>query len=158
MVDLGETMKSPLRQWRERIQLQLRCMVGRTEYHLYRFGDRGKDYDQMLNFMTLIALRSYALPVLNDLRWLPVLLNKWLLHLHFTQFGIPLPEVYGVYEPGTGFARSGGRLASRDDLRAFLMQVRPASLVVKPVGGMRGQRVLILNRISYDGDQINAST
>ncbi len=112
----------------------------------------------MLDFMPLIALRSYALPVLNDSRWLPVLLNKWLFHLHFTQFGIPLPEVYGVYEPGAGFTRSGGRLASRDDLRAFLMQERPASLVAKPVGGMRGQRILILDGISYDGDQINAVT
>lgn len=135
------------------LQLHLRCRLTAGEYRLYRFHEQDKDYAYMLNFLPGDAFRNAFRLVLNDPNWKVLLDNKWLFQMHYEQFGLPLPQVYGLYDQEGGFTKTGNRLTTREDLRAFFDAVKPASLVVKPLGGIMGKRVLILKEVQYtDGE------
>jgi len=149
-------LKPEAQQRRERRDLFLRVFLSRTEYELYGFNRSDKDYAYMLNFLSIHAIRNRFRLVLNDNNWKPLLDNKWVFHLHYSQFGIPVPQTYGVYLPGFGMSATGKRLGNRAELRALLDDLRPASLVIKPVGGIMGHGVLVMNEIRYDNDAIEA--
>ncbi|CAA9250569.1 MAG: hypothetical protein AVDCRST_MAG93-1734, partial [uncultured Chloroflexia bacterium] len=57
--------KSKARQWQEIIQLKARIGLARSEYYLYGFHQRDKDYAYMLNFLTLNTTRNKLRPALN---------------------------------------------------------------------------------------------
>jgi Sugar-transfer associated ATP-grasp len=48
----------------------------------------------MLNFLSIHGIRNRFRLILNDNNWKGVLDNKWFFHLHFRQFGFPVPETY----------------------------------------------------------------
>ncbi len=151
-------LKSKAQQRKELLQMKTRLGLTRTEYELYRFHERGNDYPYMLNFMTFSTFRNNFQGALNDPKWKVVLDNKWLFHLHYSQFGLALPTVYGIYDRGDGFTSTGGPLATPTDLAAFLQEYRPPALVAKPLGGIMGKQVLILKEIRYQDDTIDATT
>lgn len=148
--------KSKAQQRRELLQLRARYLLTDTEYYLYRFHERDKDYSYMLNFMTTHAQRNKFRHVLNDPQWAHILDNKWLFYLHYKQFAIPLPEVYGIYERGSGFTKTAARLAEPEHLATFFADIKPSALVIKPVGGRKGQQVLVFDEIGYEGAEIRA--
>lgn len=150
--------KSRARQRWELRQLTYRCFLKPTEYTLYGFHERDKDYGYMMNFMTVNTLRNKFRGAVNDPNWKPVLDNKWLFHLHYERLDIPVPELHGIYDRGTGFTRTGKPLASPGDLLSFFRENRPSTLVVKPLGGIMGKEVLILDEIHYEGDEIRLVT
>ena len=147
-----------MRQWQEMAQLYVRCILTPKEYRRYRFYERDKDYRYMLNFLTVSAFRHRFRLALNDPNWKVVLDNKWLFHVHFQQFSLPLPEFYGLYDHNGGFTATGKPLGSGEDLRNWLHESRPTALVVKPVGGGLGKQVLVINELHYEGDTITAVT
>ncbi len=151
-------VKSWWQQRREMLQLYARYMISPGYYRTYRFDELGKDYRYMLNFVSGFDQSFKLRRVLNDPSWKIVLDNKWLFYSHYRQFDIPMPEVYGIYDRQMGFRSSGQSLASPDDLRAFLQEVKPPALVAKPVGGIMGKEVLILNELRYEDDTITAVT
>jgi hypothetical protein len=148
--------KSWLQQRREMLQLDLRCQLTAAEYRLYRFYNQDKDYAYMLNFLPSNEQRNTFQAALNDPNWKVLLDNKWLFHMHYEQFGLPLPQVYGLYDQGAGFTRTGKPLTTSEDLRTFFEEVRPSSLVAKPLGGIMGKQVLILKEIQYQNGGLQA--
>jgi hypothetical protein len=140
------------------VQLYARCLLTPREYRLYRFYEQDKDYAYMLNFLSIDGLRNQFRLALNDPKWKVVLDNKWLFYLHYQQFGLPVAEVYGIYEPGSGVSRTGEPLGSATDLWRWLQRERPSTLVAKPLGGIMGKRLLILNELHYDGERIRVVT
>lgn len=149
-------IKSWGQQRREMLHLYARYMIPPEHYRLYRFYERDKDYRYMLNFLSGFAQNTKFQNVLNDPTWKVVLDNKWLFYTHYHQFDIPMPEVYGISDRQTGFRCTGGTLANPEDLRAFLQEVKPPTLVAKPLGGIMGKEVLILSELRYEGDTITA--
>lgn len=156
--DEGVALKSIARQRREQRELFLHCFLSRTEYELYGFGRIDRDYPYMLNFLSIHAIRNRFRLILNDNSWKGVLDNKWFFHLHFSRLGFPIPETYGVYLPGSGLSMTGGRLGCRAELRALLDELRPPTLVIKPVGGIMGHGLMILSELQYGADGITAVT
>jgi Sugar-transfer associated ATP-grasp len=151
--------KSRARQLVEIGQLASRLVLLPSEYRLYRFDEIGKDYAYMLDFMPIHAMRNRFRGALNDTRWKALLDNKWLFHLHYRHFGLRLPKLYGMFEPGAGLRADGLSLVSADDLLALLQEMRPSSLVVKPLGGIMGKEVVILDELRYDaGDCMPTAT
>ncbi len=151
-------LKSEAQQKRERFQLKLRRLLTRMEYEVYGFDRRDKDYAYMLNFLTLQDIRSKLRPTLNDTNWKLLLDNKWFFHLHYSRLGIPLPETYGVYQPRGGTTMAGKPLGTYEELRLLFADLQPENLVIKPVGGIMGRGLLILNEIRYEGGVITAVT
>jgi Sugar-transfer associated ATP-grasp len=156
--DDGVALKSEAQQRRERRNLFLHCFLSRTEYQLYGFGRTDRDYSYMLNFLSIHGIRNRFRLILNDNNWKGVLDNKWFFHLHFSQFGFPVPETYGVYLPRSGVSAAGKRLGNREELRALLEELRPESLVIKPVGGIMGHGVMILGELQYGNGTVTAVT
>jgi hypothetical protein len=154
----AETTKSKEQQKREWLQLYLRVMLTRSEYTLYRFHEKGKDYPYMLNFLTENDFFLKVSNSLNDPKWKDILDNKWLFQVHYGRFGIPIPEVYGIYDSTSGFHQDGSPLNRPEHLRAFFQEVRPSALVAKPLGGICGKQLLILKEICYRGDDFEAVT
>ena len=151
-------LKPETQQRRERRQLYLRCLLSDAEYEIYGFDRSHVDYSYMMNFLTVHDLRNHFRPALNDDAWKAVLDNKWFFHLHFGRLGVPLPETYGVYQPGGGIDLLGRPLGTPETLRALLEEVRPATLVIKPMGGIMGHGVLMLSQVNYHGFNISAVT
>lgn len=158
LAQMGGGHKSQAQQRREMRQLYARCLLKPEEYQLYRFYEPDKDYRYMLNFLPNNALRNKFRVTLNDQNWKVVLDNKWLFHLHYQQFGLPLPQVYGIYDPSGGFADSGQSLSNAESLKELLLRQRPSTLVIKPLGGIMGKRLMIFSSIDYSGDEIRALT
>ena len=154
----SEHLKPEAQQRRERRELYLRCILTGEEYELYGFNKRDVDYPYMLNFLTIHDLRNHFRPALNDTAWKVVLDNKWFFQSHYERFGIQLPETYGVYQPGSGSDLHGRRLGTPNALRALLEEIRPPSLVIKPLGGIMGKGILILNEVRYEHGTISAGT
>jgi hypothetical protein len=154
--DDGVAIKSLAQQRKERRNLFLRCLLSRTEYELYGFGRRDCDYSYMLNFLSIHGIRNRFRLILNDNNWKGVLDNKWFFHLHFSQFGFPVPRMYGMYLPGSGLTVAGKPLGNRTELRALLEELRPESLVIKPVGGIMGHGVMVLTELQYANGDISA--
>jgi Sugar-transfer associated ATP-grasp len=156
--DDGVALKSVAQQRKERRELFLRCFLSRTEYDLYGFARIDRDYSYMLNFLSIHAIRNRFRPILNDNSWKGVLDNKWFFHLHYGGLGFPIPETYGIYLPRSGVSTTGHRLGCKAELRALLEERRPASLVIKPVGGIMGHGLMILSELQYGQDTIAAVT
>jgi hypothetical protein len=149
-------VKSKIQQGFEKLQLKMRCFVGASEYDLYGFARRDIDYRYMLNFLTTEMHRNRFRLALNDPAWKVLLDNKWVFALYYEEFGIPLPKTLGMYDPVAGITKSGERLSTSGDLLHLLLQERPQSLAIKPVGGIMGQGVIILKEIRYSGSAVSA--
>jgi hypothetical protein len=154
--DEGVALKSAAQQRREQRELFLHCFLSRTEYELYGFARIDRDYGYMLNFLSIHAIRNRFRLILNDNSWKSLLDNKWFFHLHFSRLAFPVPQTYGIYLPGSGLSATGRRLGNQGELRALLDDLRPESLVIKPVGGIMGQGLMILGELQYGQDTITA--
>ena len=147
--------KPKLRQLYELLQVGLRWRMRPREYYLYRFHGRDRDYHDIVRYLPTRVLFHEVLPALNDARWVPVHDHKWLFHAHYTALGLPLPAVYGLYDPGGGFDLDGEPLRTPEDLERLLRRRQPPSVVIKPVGGTMGQGVLVVDRIEYRRDGLH---
>jgi hypothetical protein len=154
----GAHCKPRSRQVRELVQLAMRRSFCREEYFAYRFYERDKSYAEMFRFMPRIAMREALQPGVNDRQWVPILDNKWVFHQHYAPLGVPLPQLYGYFHTEHGLTRHGLPLRSVQDVLRLLREIRPQSLVIKPVGGLQGRSVLVFTSVTHDGDQVEART
>jgi hypothetical protein len=113
-----------------------------------------KDYNFMLNFLSNYHMANYYRPALTDAEWTPITENKLLFNHYYSSFGLPVNELYGYYDPQNGITFGGNSLTSADQLREFLLDLRPPAIVFKPVGGSKGQDLFIVNSIDYRGEDI----
>lgn len=147
----GPGCKSGARQLAEVLQLGSRYRFTPREYVLYRFYEEGKSIPDMLQFMTNWDVSHRYRPRLNDTRWVPILGNKWLFNVYYRKFGVPVTNVHGYYDRQSGLLADGRPLTSPDQLRRFLLDTRPETLVVKPVGGLTAKGVIVFTKTDYAG-------
>jgi hypothetical protein len=154
----GPHAKPKTQQIYELAQLALRQLFLPEEYYLYRFYERDKDYKYMLRFLCTRHQRNQLQHALNNSSWKVILDNKWMFHLHYSAVGVPVTKVFGYYSPIGGFTARGAPLRSDQDLRTLLEQVRPSSLVIKPIGGIQGKGLLILKKLNVTDSDILGTT
>jgi len=150
----GSGCKSVPRQFIEVIQLLFRAQFTPGEYYFNRFFELDKDYSFMLNFLSNYHMTNYYRPALTDAEWTPITENKLLFNRYYRSFGLPVNELFGYYDPQNGITSSGNPLTSKDQLREFLLDLRPPAIVFKPVGGSKGQDLFIFSSISYQGEDV----
>ena len=157
-VSAGQDCKSRTRQTWEVLQLALRRKFSPQEYFLYRFYKRETTYRDMLTYLSNADLRDKIRPTVNDRQWKCVLDNKWLFHRHYGAAGVPLPTLYGYFDATGGLTSNGATLRSPEDLRQLFWELKPTSMVMKPVGGIQGHALLILAAIEYAAGEIRATS
>ncbi|MGH7527638.1 MAG: sugar-transfer associated ATP-grasp domain-containing protein [Gemmatimonadales bacterium] len=76
--------------------------------------------------------------------------NKLVFNRLFRSFGLPLAEIYAVYDPAVGHTMDGRSLKTTEELREWLRGFGEGGFVLKPVEGISGFRVLVLKGRSED--------
>jgi hypothetical protein len=150
----GAGRKPKLQQLREIVSLSLRGDFYPEEYFRYRFYEQGKDYPYMLQFLPERQFKGKIWGVWNDSRWKSLLDNKWMFHLYYKSLGLQVTDVLGYYNPDDGCAITGQPLRSKEDVERLLWEHRPRSLVIKPVGGIQGNGILIVKSLHYENDVV----
>ncbi len=143
------THKSVLRQKYELLYLLLERQFTPAEYYAYRFYEKDKKYGDMVKYISNSTLLDVIIPTLNKNSWMNIHDNKWLFHLYYDNFEIPITEVYGYYNYNGGLCKDGTSLSSPIDLKRFFRTMKPKNLVIKPVGGRCGKGILIFKNIEY---------
>ena len=151
----GERVKPRARQLVEIVQLLLRCQFTPDEYFFNRFYESGKDYKYMLNYLSNYHSLVYFHPKLLDQDWLHILRNKVLFNYYYRSFNLPVTNFFGFYHPHSGLSSDGILLTSQEELKHYLQVKKPDSLVIKPVGGGRGKKVMVIDKIDYQEESLN---
>jgi hypothetical protein len=131
--------------WR-RTRFLLRWGMRPDDIPAYGF-DRGRPEQDAEGLLGYHTYREEVRPALNDRRCHALTENKWIFYRVADAFGIPVPETFGLYDPWHGAAADGRPLRTIDDVLALLAELRLDSVVIKPAGGQRGRRVLILEEL-----------
>ena len=151
----GDGIKPKARQLIEIFQLLLRCQFTPDEYFYNRFHESGKDYKYMLNYLSNYHSLVYYHPKLLDQDWAYILRNKVLFNYYYRSFGLPVTNYFGFYHPHSGLSSGGFLLTSKEELKHYLQEEKPDSLVIKPVVSGRGKKVMVIDKIDYQGDSLN---
>ena len=150
----GNGYKSSLRQLVEIMQLLLRCQLTPDEYYFYDFHKAGIDYKHMLNYISNYQKIYYFRPALNDPERGLIFQNKFMFNAHMKTLNFPVTNIYGMYDQQAENSNNGKLLTSPEELKIFLLQNKPKTLVIKPVCGCEGKGVLVLKELIYTNDEV----
>lgn len=117
------------------------------ECNLYGFYKKSISRGEKLSFISNEKIIRVFRPTLNNKRWIPILENKFLFYLYYSQFNFAIAKVYGFYYPKRGFFIDGSPLKNRNDFFRWLNKTEIKNLVVKPVGSLGGKGIMIFEEI-----------
>jgi Sugar-transfer associated ATP-grasp len=158
----SENGLSALRLFGEQILLEKFFSINRYSYYLYRLFEPGLSWEEKKTYLAddyyseergEANLRLWALLAPEKYRGLYD--NKLAFNRFFGSLGLPLAEVYGVYDPVYGRTLDGRRLRDAHDLRRWLATSGVEEFVFKPVEGAEGHKILVFcGRESGDPDRL----
>lgn len=175
----SENGLSALRLLGEQTLLEKFFSINRYSYYLYRLFEPGLSWGEKKSYLAddyyseergEANLRLWALLAPEKYRGLYD--NKLAFNRFFSSLGLPLAEVYGVYDPVHGRTLDGRSLRDARDLRSWLATSGVEEFVFKPVEGAEGHKILVfcgresgdpdrlltLDGEVYDAEQLVAST
>lgn len=115
------------------------------EYYKLKLYDPKITWDEKKKFMSynqIYLVESYMNP-----RKEVAILNKFNFSVYAKQFGIPTPEMIGLFNPGTGFTTKGKSLKTIDDLKELFSNPDITDFVIKPTSSGESKGVLICNNL-----------
>jgi hypothetical protein len=115
------------------------------EYYLYGLEDSLVSWNHKKAFLSEERAPSYW-DALAPQRYRVLLANKLVAHRLLWGWGLPVPRLYGVFDPVCGRTESGAPLRSADDLRRWATVGPVAEFVLKPIESGEGHLVLPLTR------------
>lgn len=146
--------KSASRQYMEMLWLGARWRLSPIEYRTYQFGRKGVTTDEMRSYLRIHDAEKKLRPTLNAPEWAPLLENKLMFNSYFSQRGIPVAKIFGMFHPVFGSDVDGNPLRTREELRNLLEGKHIDQFVVKPLAGDAGTSVLVLEVKHISGQDI----
>jgi hypothetical protein len=70
--------------------------------------------------------------------------DKLVFHHYFASVGLPVAELFGVFDPMVGRTAEGESLRTEAELASFLRRLPRTGFVFKPTEGIQGHQVLVL--------------
>ena len=136
---------SPLRILLELLALNLKYPLGVRRYFEYRLFDRRLTWAEKSSYIGDTPAGNQRLwKLLTPDHYQTLFANKLIFQGFFASMGLPLPELYGVYDAELGHTAKGESLKSASDLRRWMETFPGEGLVVKPIWGGAGHQILIL--------------
>lgn len=129
------------------ILLGFRYGFSPLEYNLYGFYKKSISRSEKLSFISNEKILKIFRPYLNHKSWIPILENKLLFFLYYSQLGFPVVEVYGFYYPERGFFLDGSPLREKSDFLRWLNKSDIKGCVVKPLGSLGGKGIMIFEEL-----------
>jgi hypothetical protein len=135
--------------------LGIRHGFGPLEYYIYGFDKKSITKKEKLSYISNEKVMKRFRTGLNDKKWIPILENKLLFYLYYSQFNLPVVGLYGFYHPKKGFFFDGSPLNNKEDFEGWIKRSKVKNLVIKPVGSLGGKGILIIDVISSPNDLIS---
>ena len=139
--------KTSIIQLLDMILLGFRYGFSPLEYNLYGFYKKSISRSEKLSFISNEKILKIFRPYLNHKSWIPILENKLLFFLYYSQLGFPVVEVYGFYYPERGFFLDGSPLREKSDFLRWLNKSDIKGCVVKPLGSLGGKGIMIFEEL-----------
>ncbi|MBA7596407.1 hypothetical protein ES703_03377 [subsurface metagenome] len=139
--------KTSIIQLLDMILLGFRYGFSPLEYNLYGFYKKSISRSEKLSFISNEKILKIFRPYLNNKSWIPILENKLLFFLYYSQLGFPVVEVYGFYYPERGFFLDGSPLREKSDFLRWLNKSDIKGCVVKPLGSLGGKGIMIFEEL-----------
>jgi hypothetical protein len=139
-----EGYSSPLRQYLDMLWLGAFWKLTPFEYRTYRFGRKGITPTEKKSYLRIKDAEKKLRPALNAPEWAPLLSNKLLFNSYFSQRGLPLAKLYGMFHPHFGSDIAGNPLRNTEDLSRWVRDNDITQFVIKPLAGDAGTAVLVL--------------
>jgi hypothetical protein len=128
----------------EMLRLRATHSLGVQAYFQYRLFDPRLSREDKLRFLSdrwMHARRIWSL--LTPKRYRALYDNKLIFNRFFGRLGLPVAEIYAVYDPAVGFATDGRSLRSTAELRSWMESFAGEGFVFKPAEGGQGQQILV---------------
>lgn len=77
-----------------------------------------------------------------------LLSNKWVFHNYFDQYDLPLPKCWGYFHKHGGIWKETGEIFGFEDLSAIFARMAGHQVVIKPIRGSSGARIVVADIIS----------
>jgi len=139
-----EGFSSSLRQYLEMLWLGAFWNLTPLEYRTYQFGRKGVTGKDRKSYLRIKDAEKKLRPTLNAREWAPLLENKLFFNSFFSQRGIPVAKVYGMFHPTYGSDVQGNPLRNKDELKNWVERNGIEDFVIKPLAGDAGTSVLVL--------------
>jgi hypothetical protein len=115
------------------------------EIHFFRLLDPGLTEEQLAQLVSKEELTALQRR-LNPPKLHPLTEDKLRFHQHCRAMGLPVPEIYALYDPTGPSSERFPQLRNHEALARFLSKLSADSLVLKPVTGVHGDGVMRLSR------------
>jgi hypothetical protein len=146
--------KPVLRQWLEIGRIALTSQFTPSEYYLFDFHKKDNDVRNMSNYISNSVWVDQVWPKLTNNRWDQILQNKWLFHQYYSNMKLPVPHAYGFMSREGGLTKDGKSINNINDLLIYLNDIRPKTLVIKPLCGGKGKFVVALDSLVFNKHKI----
>lgn len=150
--------KSPLKQWYEILNIGMTAQFTPGEYYLYKFHKKNKNINEIYRYIPNSLWVDHIWHKMNDKRWEQILQNKWLFHNYYKSLGLPVTNVYAYLCRKGGVAAGNRSFSSFNCLLEYIYELKPESLVVKPVNGGNGHFVYVFVELVYTQEKITGKT
>lgn len=82
-----------------------------------------------------------------------VLSNKWVFHNYFDKYPVLLPKCWGYFHKNGGIWKDTGETFGFDDLPKIFLRMDGHKVVIKPIRGSSGARIVVAN-VRSEGDDV----
>ncbi len=118
------------------------------EYYLYDFDCEYTTRKSRLGFISNDRIIRIFRKKLNSRSWIPLLENKLLFFLFYSQFNVPVVKIHGFYHPHGGYALDGTLFHDSKELKTWIRTRGFPNLVVKPVGSLGGKGIMVFDEFA----------
>ena len=108
---------------------------GMLSYLQYRLWRPGLTREEKLQYLHNREMRARLWSLLTPPRYRVLYDNKLVSHRFFGSLGLPMAEIYGVYDPAVGHTMDGRPLRTAAELRGWLTSFQGEGFVFKPAEG-----------------------
>ncbi len=128
---------------REQLALKARNELGPAEYFFYGLDDPAMPWERKLTYIGQSRLRKHWY-VFTPPKYQYCIDNKLIFTHLFRSLGLPLAQLYGVYDPLWGRAADGAPLRSAEDLGRWMERSGVREAVFKPMESAESQMIVVM--------------
>lgn len=130
-----------LQQYKEIVKLLKLNRLEPEEYYRYNLYNKNFSWEDKIKYLS--DNQYYLIESLMNPRKEVGVLNKLVFRTYSSYFGLPMPELYGVFVPHLGYTADGGRLCTVDDLKSLFDNPNISEFIIKPISGSEGKGIIV---------------
>ena len=135
---------------REQVALKRQTELRPDEYYLFGLDDPDMPWEDKLSYISDAGRRMWY--IMTPPKFHGIYRNKLLFKRFFQGLGLPVAELYGVYDPDWGETVSGQPLRTAEDIDAWMQSTDVQAPVFKPTESAEGKMIYVMTGRAPDND------